>query len=52
MNISNTNEEALANAAKNNSSAQFSLVWPAYKETQALLDEPKYGKSKHEEEEK
>ena len=50
MNILNIMEEALANAAKNNSSAQVSLVWPAYKGTQALIDEPKYGKSKHEKE--
>ena len=50
MNILNTKEEALANAAKNNSSEQVSLVWPSDKGTQNPVDEPKYGKSKHEEE--
>jgi hypothetical protein len=48
MNILNTKEEALANAAKNNSSEQVSLVWPSHKEIQNPLDEPKYGQSKHE----
>ena len=50
MNILNTKEEALANAAKNNSSEQVSLVWPSYKETQNPEDEPKKRKSEHGEE--
>ena len=48
MNILNTKEEALANAARNNSSEQVSLVWYSDKGTQNPVDEPKYDKSKHE----
>jgi hypothetical protein len=50
MNILNTKEEALANAAKNNSSEQVSLTCHFDKGRQHSVNEPENRKSEHVEE--